>query len=110
MNKDEADMSDTYEGVSPARIRATYVIGPDGSALTPANLPTGDERWTPFRKAAVVAAVNGGLLSIDVACVRYGLTFEELVAWQRAYMRHGIQGLRATRARDHDDNRPALSV
>ncbi|MBB6503790.1 hypothetical protein F4693_000745 [Sphingomonas endophytica] len=49
------------------------------------------------RKAEVVAAVNGGLLSVDDVCSRYGLTVEEFAGWQRAIDRSGMPGLRVTR-------------
>ena len=49
------------------RARVRYVIGPDGSPLTVADLPPRDtKRWVIRRKAEVVAAVRGGLLSIAV--------------------------------------------
>jgi hypothetical protein len=48
-------------------------------------------------KADDVAAVNGGLLSVDEACKRYGLSVEEFASWQRAVARSGMQGLRVTR-------------
>ena len=61
------------------------VIGPCGEELTLDTLPPADTpRWTIRRKADVVAAVTGGLLSVDEACVRYGLIIEELTNWQRA--------------------------
>ncbi|EHJ59190.1 hypothetical protein NSU_3851 [Novosphingobium pentaromativorans US6-1] len=53
------------------------------------------------RKAEVVAAVNGGLLSATEACERYGLTLEELASWQRAIEREGMPGLRATRVQHY---------
>ena len=44
------------------RSRVRYVIGPDGSPLTVADLPPKDtKRWVIRRKAEVVAAVRGGL-------------------------------------------------
>ena len=50
------------------------MIGPDGSPLTIADLPTpGTKRWVARRKAEVVAAVRGGLLSLEEACSRYTL-------------------------------------
>ena len=50
------------------RARVRYVIGPDGSPLTVADLPPRDtKRWVIRRKAEVVAAVRGGLLSIEEA-------------------------------------------
>ena len=54
-------------------------------------------RWTPRRKAEVVAAVNGGLLTSEEACRRYSLASEELTNWRNAYQRYGIPGLRTTR-------------
>ena len=62
-----------------------YVIGPSGDVLTKADLPPPNtKRWVIRRKAEVVVAVHGGLLTLDDACRRYGLTQEEFAAWQRA--------------------------
>jgi hypothetical protein len=75
-----------------------HVNGPDGSPLTLADLPApGTTRWVIRRKAEVVAAVRGGLLSLEEACSRYMLTVEEFLAWQRSIDRHGLAGLRTTR-------------
>ena len=80
------------------RPRVKYVIGPDGSPLTIADLPpTSTRRWVIRRKAAVVAAVRGGLLSLEEACERYRLTVEEFLSWQMSIDRHGLAGLRTTR-------------
>ncbi|MGN6516684.1 MAG: CtrA inhibitor SciP [Rhizomicrobium sp.] len=74
------------------------VPGPTGRMLTFADLPSPDtKRWVPRRKAEVVAAVRGGLLSLDEACARYALSVEEFLSWQRNVERYGLQGLRATR-------------
>ncbi len=79
-------------------IRPAYVIGPLGEPLALEDLPPANtKRWVVRRKAEVVAAVNGGLLSIDEACARYGLTLEEFASWQRAIDRSGMPGLRVTR-------------
>ncbi|MCA1748091.1 MAG: DUF1153 domain-containing protein [Sphingomonadales bacterium] len=59
--------------------------------------PANTRRWVVRRKAEVVAAVNGGLLSVDEACERYDLTVEEFASWQRAIDRSGMPGLRVTR-------------
>lgn len=86
----------------PFRPRARYVVGPDGSPLTLADLPSPDtKRWVIRRKAEVVAAVRGGLLSLDEACERYTLTVDEFLSWQRSIDRHGLAGLRATRIQDY---------
>ncbi len=72
------------------------------AAFAPFELPEPrTKRWVPRRKAQVVAAVQGGVLSLDEACVRYALTVEEFVSWQRAIDRHGLAGLRATHAQDY---------
>ncbi|HEU0162896.1 MAG TPA: DUF1153 domain-containing protein [Rhizomicrobium sp.] len=74
-----------------------HVIGPDGTILTPANLPpAGTVRWVARRKAEVVAAVNGGLLTMPEACRRYGLSVEEFMEWERAYEADGLDGLRVS--------------
>ena len=84
------------------RPRARFVIGPDGSPLTIADLPPQNtKRWVIRRKAEVVAAVRGGLLSLEEACERYKLTVEEFLSWQRSIDRHGLAGLRATRVQDY---------
>lgn len=82
--------------------REPYVIGPDGTALTIADLPPpSTKRWVIRRKAEVVAAVRGGLLSLESACERYDLTAEEYSSWERAIDRYGMQGLRATRVQQY---------
>jgi len=80
------------------KIRPAKVIGPLGEPLTIDSLPPPDTtRWVVRRKAEVVAAVNGGLLSVDDVCQRYNLSAEEFAGWQRAVDRSGMPGLRVTR-------------
>ena len=82
----------------PHRPRVKYVIGPDGSPLTISDLPApGTKRWVIRRKAEVVAAVRGGLLSLDEACSRYALNPDEILSWQHCMDRFGPAGLRTTR-------------
>ena len=84
----------------PARqeIVANKIVGPLGDLLSVHDLPLpSTRRWTPRRKAEVVAAVNGKLLSIEEVCRRYTLSLEELIAWQRAAERAGLPGLRTTK-------------
>jgi Protein of unknown function (DUF1153) len=84
------------------RINADYVIGPDGRSLTLADLPKRDTtRWITRRKAEVVAAVQGGLISLEDACERYRLSLEEYLSWQHAIAKHGLDGLRATHVQDY---------
>lgn len=76
-----------------------HVIGPDGRRLTVADLPSADtRRWVVRRKAEVVAAVRGGLLSLDEACSRYALSSDEILSWQDGIDRFGLAGLRTTRS------------
>ncbi|MGF1462603.1 MAG: DUF1153 domain-containing protein [Maricaulaceae bacterium] len=82
--------------------RENVVMGPDGTPLTLANLPKPTtKRWVIRRKAEVVAAVRGGLISLEEACKRYTLSVEEFLGWQRAIEEHGLAGLRATRVQDY---------
>ena len=63
--------------------------------------PANTKRWVVRRKAAVVAAVQAGKITLEEACRRYQLTEEEFRAWQRAYDNHGLPGLRATRLQQY---------
>ena len=84
------------------RPRVKYVIGPDGSPLTVSDLPPAStRRWVIRRKAEVVAAVRGGLLSLEEACERYTLTVEEFLSWQSSIDEHGLAGLRTTRMQEY---------
>ena len=86
------------------KIRPAQVIGPLGEPLTLDSLPpAGTTRWVVRRKAEVVAAVAGGLLSVDEACERYTLSLEEFTSWQRAVDRSGMPGLRVTRLKHYRD-------
>ena len=79
-----------------------YVIGPTGAPLMLSDLPPANtERWVIRRKAEVVAAVRGGLLTLDDACDRYRLTNEEFLTWQKSIDRHGLAGLRTTRLQQY---------
>jgi len=78
------------------------VRGPDGRPITLEDLPKpGITRWVTRRKAEVVAAVTGGLLSETDACKRYDLSEEEFSGWRQMYDRHGRKGLRATRVQQY---------
>jgi len=86
------------------KIRPAQVIGPLGEPLTPETLPPANTpRWTERRKAEVVAAVAGGLLTFDEACERYSLSIEEFTSWQRSVDRSGMLGLRVARIQDYYD-------
>ena len=81
-----------------AKPTVKQVIGPDGRPLTLADLPLpGTKRWVIRRKAEVVAAVRGGLLSLEEACSRYALNSDEFLSWQHCIDRFGLAGLHTTR-------------
>ncbi|MCZ8172989.1 MAG: DUF1153 domain-containing protein [Novosphingobium sp.] len=75
--------------------RAARIIGPDRRVLTRNDLPAPNTtRWVASRKAKVVTAVEGGLITLDEALFRYNLSIEEFRGWQHAMDRSGIAGLR----------------
>lgn len=90
--------------------RPSLVIGPDGQPLTLSDLPSPKtRRWVISRKAKVVAAVRGGLISLEDACERYSLSVEEFLTWQRNIERHGLAGLRVTRIQHYRNNEAPAS-
>jgi|SRR5690242_4673632 len=71
--------------------------------------PPNTKRWVIRRKAAVVAAVRSGGITIEEACRCYQLSEEEFRSWERAFEIHGLAGLRTTRIRQYRAPRPARS-
>jgi len=85
---------------------------PGGESSAQASLmaslpPPNTKRWVIRRKAAVVAAVRSGGITIEEACRWYQLSEEELRSWQRAFEIHGLAGLRTTRIQQYRAPRPA---
>lgn len=81
-----------------------YTASTNGNppVITMADLPSPNtRRWVARRKATVVAAVRSGLISLEEACLRYTLSVEEYLSWERAIERHGLPGLRVTRLQDY---------
>ena len=68
--------------------------------------PSNTRRWVARRKAAVVAAVSSGVITVEEACRRYQMSEEELFAWQRAFENYGIVGLSAGYFRQYRSARP----
>lgn len=66
-------------------------------------------RWVMRRKAQVVAAVRGGVLTFEEACQRYNLSEEEFKTWMTLLDSHGIRGLRATRTQEYRTPTNAVS-
>lgn len=82
--------------------KVDYIIGPDGRTLRLVDLPPPETtRWVIRRKAEVVAAVRGGLLTREEALTRYGLSNEEFGTWLSMIEEYGIPGLRTTRVRHY---------
>jgi transposase-like protein len=71
--------------------------------------PPGTKRWTARRKAAVVAAVSSGMITIDEACRRYALSVEEFLSWRNTIQRHGVQGLQTTKLQNYRYSGPKTS-
>lgn len=87
--------------------RPKSVPGPFGLPITMDTLPPPDtHRWVARRKAEVLCAINGGLLTLEEACERYRLSAEELRLWQEAIDRAGVPGLRVTRIQLYRDFHP----
>ncbi|NRA98217.1 MAG: DUF1153 domain-containing protein [Rhodobacteraceae bacterium] len=69
----------------------------DGSTMTRADLPNPrTRRWVASRKAAVVKAVNAGLISRAQALEIYALSDEEFDGWHAAVAKFGENALKAT--------------
>jgi hypothetical protein len=72
--------------------------GANAPMLTLDDLPSPNtRRWVARRKAQVVSAVQVGLLPLEEALRLYRLTLEEFASWQRALLRYGTTGLKASR-------------
>jgi hypothetical protein len=82
-------MSGTLTGISHDAWAASVH---SGSAL-----PQPPSRWTVRRKAAIVEAVRGGRAPIEEICVRYQISVDEFLAWERDLDLYGVPGLRTTR-------------
>ncbi|MDV7141506.1 DUF1153 domain-containing protein [Tropicimonas sp. TH_r6] len=74
---------------------------PDGTIMTRADLPSSEtRRWVASRKAAVVKAVRGGLITVEEARKRYELSEEEFESWASAVACHGEAALKTTRLQE----------
>ncbi|MDG3042698.1 CtrA inhibitor SciP [Roseicyclus marinus] len=69
----------------------------DGRRLTRGDLPPPEtRRWVASRKAAVVQAVDSGLIPAEEAMRMWDLSAEELEGWRQAVARHGPAALKTT--------------
>jgi hypothetical protein len=100
---------------------AAGLAGADGGAPAPSDLamkpvahesqraappvgslpPPDTKRWVIRRKAAVVAAVRSGGITLEDACRLYQLSEEEFLSWVRAFEIYGLAGLRTTRLQQY---------
>jgi hypothetical protein len=81
------------------------IVGPTGKPLTVDDLPPPDiQRWVMRRKAEVILAVRGGLVSLDYVCQRYSLSKDEFESWERQLERYGLPGLRTTLLQTYRDS------
>lgn len=79
-----------------------FVMTKDGRKISRADLPPANtSRWVARRKAAVVAAVDSGLIEAEEACKMYGLSEEELESWISAMEKHGARALRVTSMQEY---------
>jgi Protein of unknown function (DUF1153) len=91
-------------GSSASPVPRDETLSSESLAGTPlmADLPPPNtKRWVVRRKAAVIAAVRSGGITIEEACRVYQLSEEELLSWERAFEIHGLAGLRATRVQQY---------
>ena len=80
-----------------------------GLSLMESLPPPNTKRWVIRRKAAVVAAVRSGEITLEEACRCYQLSEEEFLSWKRAFEMHGLAGLRTTRIQQYRAPRSARS-
>ena len=70
---------------------------PDGTVMSRADLPDpSTRRWVASRKAAVVRAVEAGLISRADALKTYSLSDEEFDGWHALVAQHGEVALKTT--------------
>ncbi|HYE49305.1 MAG TPA: DUF1153 domain-containing protein [Azospirillaceae bacterium] len=98
--RDAARLHDGCRPTTPAKAAPVAQPGPIVRSIE--ELPAPDtKRWVMRRKAEVVAAVRGGLLTLEQACQRYSLSEEEFLSWQRLIDAHGVRALRTTRLQEY---------
>lgn len=74
----------------------------DGTIMTRADLPPANtRRWVISRKAAIVRALEGGLITREEIQAKWGIGEEELSEWKQAFDRYGIEALRVTKVQKY---------
>ncbi len=76
---------------------ALHIIDSYGEQITRDMLPPATQlRWVSRRKAQVVCAIRGGLISRQEARDLYGISDDELLSWEKLLDELGPAGLRAS--------------
>lgn len=84
----------------------TAVVGPLGFPITRDTLPAPDTvRWNARRKAELLLAIRAELISLREAVDLYRLSAEEIMGWSRLFERHGLDGLKTTKAQAYRQSR-----
>lgn len=82
------------------------VVGPLGYPITRDTLPSPDTaRWNARRKAELLLAIRADLISLREAVSLYKLSAEEIAGWLTLFERHGLDGLKTTRAQTYRQGR-----
>lgn len=69
----------------------------DGGLITPGSLPPDStRRWTPGRRATILLAVRGGLLTIADVDQRWRISPDEFAEWDRRFDGRSAKSLRVT--------------
>lgn len=71
----------------------------NGVPLCANDLPSLDKNWTPRRKARLLIAIEGRIITKREAMQRYCLSEEELASWRLLFESNGLDGLKALRSR-----------
>lgn len=104
----------TMEGVNmkaSASNKISYVVGPKGAPLTRSDLPYHNSmRWTTHRKAVVVLAVEGGLITLQEACHIYNISIDEYLVWRYRLEQFGLLGLRSSKEQHYRYARSIIST
>jgi hypothetical protein len=76
----------------------TAVHDLNGNVIAINDLPPADtRRWTPNKKAVLVRAVQGELISREELLARYNMEEAEFARWERELARIGANGLKVTK-------------
>jgi len=81
--------------------RPKYALGPTGQITVDSLPPANTSRWTARRKAEVIAAIHGKLITREWALKTYRWTEAELKYWEMSLAKFGLDGLKVTKVHEH---------